>query len=109
MERRVVGSIALNVTRAGPPDGLLFILPHGLPEFWLEWRSLCRPSAAASSKRRRAGSAWLQPDTPRKGYTPVTQRSGWVYLYRARRRRFCTSIVPELERPAQYERCSHEG
>jgi hypothetical protein len=47
MERRVIGSIALNVARAGPPDGLLLILRHRFPEFWFEWRSLLRPSAAA--------------------------------------------------------------
>jgi pimeloyl-ACP methyl ester carboxylesterase len=40
MERRVVGSIALNVVRAGPPDGLLLTLLHGFPESWFEWRSL---------------------------------------------------------------------
>jgi hypothetical protein len=45
MERRVIGSIALNVARAGPPDGLLLILPHRFSEFGFEWRSLSRPSS----------------------------------------------------------------
>lgn len=33
MKRWVVGSIALNIARAGPPDGPLLILLHEFPEF----------------------------------------------------------------------------
>ena len=42
-----VGGVTLHTMLAGPEDGLLVILLHGFPEFWLGWRNQILPLAQA--------------------------------------------------------------
>lgn len=43
--RRSVNGLTLHVVQAGPADGPLLILLHGVPEFWWAWRRQISPLA----------------------------------------------------------------